>query len=69
MGIAEIDAMSHAERVETMELLWDAISRNEEECKSPDWHKDVLSERRRRLENGEAQFYTLEEAEGIVKNA
>ena len=62
MSITEIEKMSSAERLKTMEALWDAMCHEVNEPKSPEWHQNVLSERRRRIETGEAKFYTLQEA-------
>ena len=42
MGVAEIQKMSTAERLRTMELLWDALLHEGKEVDSPDWHRDVL---------------------------
>ena len=61
MGIAEIRSMTSSERLETMERLWDALCHDPVEPSSPAWHKDVLSQRRERIESGEAKFYTLDE--------
>ena len=69
MGISEITAMSHEERVETMELLWAAMTHDSSELESPSWHEGVLDDRRKRIESGEAKFYTLEEAQDMLNNA
>lgn len=44
-----------------MELLWDSISRADSDVESPDWHAEVLSERKRLIESGEAEFLTMDE--------
>ena len=62
MSIAEIEKMSAAERLQIMEALWDTMCHEVKEPESPGWHQDVLAERRRRIESGEAKFYTLREA-------
>ena len=62
MSITEIERMSATERLQTMEALWDAMCHEAKEPESPGWHRDVLAERRRRIESGEAKFYTLQEA-------
>lgn len=67
MSIAEIKAMSSAERLEVMELLWDSITHESAEPRSPKWYEGVLDERRKRIE--EAKFHTIEEAQEIVNNA
>ena len=62
MGTAEIEAMDTAERIRTMEALWDALCHGPVEPESPDWHGEVLEERRRRIDAGEARFLSLDEA-------
>ncbi len=61
MSIAEIENMTTSERLRTMEALWDAICHDSAEPDSPGWHKDILSERRKKIESGEAIFISLEE--------
>ena len=58
---AQIDRMSTAERLQAMEQLWEALCRSDEEIPSPSWHGDVLADRRRRAQRGEARFLTLEQ--------
>jgi hypothetical protein len=53
--------MSVAERLQAMEQLWDALYRNAEEVVSPEWHRDVLADRKERAERGEAKFLSLEQ--------
>ena len=46
MTIAEqIDHMSVAEKMQTLELLWEALSADAREVPSPQWHGDVLRNR------------------------
>lgn len=61
MNIMEIEKMSTQKRLETMELIWDIMCRNEEEIASPPWHGEVLKKRKERIESGEAKFYSLDE--------
>jgi putative addiction module component (TIGR02574 family) len=56
---AEIERMSLAERLQTMELLWRSISRNPEDMVSPDWHGEVLKKRLAKVEVGKAEFLTI----------
>lgn len=62
MSIAEIKNMSRTERLQTMEALWDALCHDSIEPDSPDWHESILAERKKRIESGEATFYSLQEA-------
>ncbi len=59
MTITEITKMSTAERLQTMEAIWDSFSHDQIEVKSPEWHKDVLSNRRKKIEQGEAKFISF----------
>jgi hypothetical protein len=39
--------------------LWDRLE--ESDVQSPDWHKEVLDDRKKRYENGELSLISLEE--------
>ena len=44
-----------------MEALWDSLIDEESEIESPEWHRDILEERKRTIEKGKAEFLSLEE--------
>jgi hypothetical protein len=67
MSIAEIKNMSTIERIQTMELLWDALSHEENAMKSPPWHENILRKRKERIESGEAKFLTLDQLKNIFR--
>lgn len=60
MNTLEIKKMSIIERLQTMEALWDALIDEESEIESPEWHGDILEERKRKIEEGNAEFLSLE---------
>ncbi len=60
MDTREIKKMSRAERLAAMEILWDSLVEEEAQVESPDWHRDVLEERKRRIESGQVEFISLE---------
>ena len=60
MGISEIKEMSTIERIQTMEMLWDALCHEEHEIESPAWHEKILKERNDRLKSGKTKFITLD---------
>ncbi len=60
MNIQEIKKMSRVERLQAMEALWDSLIDEESEIESPEWHRDVLEERRRKIQTGKAEFISLE---------
>ena len=66
---AQIDRMSTAERLQAMEQLWEALCRSDEEVPSPSWHGDVLADRKRRAQRGEAPFLTMEQLRDRLQQA
>jgi hypothetical protein len=48
--------MTLADKLEAMEALWADISRRPTDLPSPDWHKDILDERRRLVAEGKLKF-------------
>ena len=61
MNTIEIKKMSMIERLQAMEALCDSLLDEESEIESPKWHQDILEERKRKIENGKAEFISLEE--------
>ena len=49
-----LDTMSTAEKLEAMEAIWASLCSDPEAVASPAWHQDVLAERKKRLESGQA---------------
>ena len=60
MNTLEIKKMSRTERIQTMEALWDSLIDEESEIESPEWHRDILEERKRKIEKGSEEFLSLE---------
>ena len=44
-----------------MEELWDSLCHEENEIESPEWHKDILESRRKKIKEGKAEFISLED--------
>ena len=64
----DVKQMSLAEKLGLMEALWDELCRREEEIPVPNWHKELLDERQRQIEEGKAKFIDWETAkEHIAK--
>lgn len=68
MNTIEIRKMSTIERLQAMEALWDSLLYEESEIESPEWHRDILEERKRKIENGKAEFISLEELKASRKS-
>lgn len=53
----EIERMSTAERVRTMELLWRSMKAGK--VASPGWHKKILAKRLAKVEAGKGDFLSI----------
>ncbi len=60
MSTVEIENMTHIERLQTMESLWDALTHDGADIVSPDWHGSILKQRKKNIDLGDAQFLSLE---------
>lgn len=60
MDTREIRNMSRAERLAAMEALWESLTQEQVEVESPDWHADILEQRKQKIEAGKAEFISLE---------
>ena len=64
----DLKQMSVPEKLRLMEALWDELCCREEEIPVADWHREVLDERERQIEEGKATFSDWETAkERIAK--
>ena len=62
MSVSEIERMTTSERLQAMERLWDALCHDPTEPDSPAWHQEELDRRRTKVESGNAEFLSIEEA-------
>ncbi len=60
MNASEIKKMNVTERLQAMETLWSSLVYENVELESPDWHGEILSERKAKIEKGTARFISLE---------
>ena len=51
-----LDEMSVEDKLQTMELIWEDLCRNEVNVPSPAWHGEVLHERDAALKSGETEL-------------
>ena len=59
--------MTTQEKLAAMEALWEDLSRSPEAIESPEWHKDILDERRQRVADRTAQFEDWETAKAKIR--
>lgn len=62
----EIEKMTLEEKLRAMEPLWDDLCRREQDVPVPQWHKDLLDERQRLLQQGKAKFVDWEAAQKYI---
>jgi len=57
----EIEKMNTMERLQAMEVLWDALIHEKSEIESPAWHHDILKARKEKIDRGKGEFLSLKE--------
>ena len=60
MNTTEISGMSTIEKLQTMEAIWDSLIHENSEIESPEWHQDILATRKLTIEEGKAEFISIE---------
>ena len=63
--IPAIKDMTPVQRVELMEELWMAMSKQPEVYEVPERHRRILEERRAAVERGETEYIDWEETQGL----
>ena len=53
--------MTQAEKLQTMEAIWDSLTHDVLEIQSPEWHGDILAARQLKIEEGKAEYLTIDE--------
>ena len=66
-AVLPLDQMTVEEKLRAMEAIWRSLSMREEQVPVPDRHKQVLDERQRQIDAGEARFVSLEEMKESVR--
>ena len=62
----DLDHMTTEEKLAAMEALWEDLSRRDA-VPVPQWHKDILDERQRLIDEGKAQFIDWETAKKQIR--
>ena len=69
IALTDILELPLHEKLRMMEALWDGIAPQETELEVPQWHKDLLDERERLIQEGKAQFIDWEVAKQEIRDA
>jgi len=59
MSLNDIYDLPSSQKLHLIEKLWDGLDEND--ISSPDWHKEVLSDRKTRYDKGELKLTSLED--------
>jgi hypothetical protein len=62
-----IKKMDIIERLRTMEELWNSILYEGSEIENPEWHREIVEERKRKMGSGEAGFITIDKLKAMRK--
>ena len=62
-----LSEMTVAEKLQTMEALWQSLSADPAAIESPAWHEEELREREQKIESGEAKFIDWEKAKVDIR--
>ena len=60
MSIAEVKRLPLAEKLQIMEAIWEDLRARAEAVPVPEWHKDLLDERRKAVEDGREEVLDWE---------
>lgn len=61
MSIDEIKKLNPKEKIILINDIWESLESENMTVESPSWHKQVLNERIKKMENNEARYMSLEE--------
>jgi hypothetical protein len=56
MSIAEVKQLPLAEKLQIMEAIWEDLRAQAERVPVPQWHRDLLDERRKAVEEGREEL-------------
>ena len=68
-NVLPLDKMTTAEKLYTMELLWDDLSRKSGYPESPSWHGDVVALREKNLNDGKERILDWNEAKKEIRGS
>ena len=61
MNTIDIKKMDVNSRLQVMEALWNSFLEEEPEIESPEWHRGILEQRKKNIQNGKAEFISIKE--------
>ena len=59
MSLNDLYSLPASEKLHLIEQLWDSLDEND--VLSPNWHKEILRDRKKRYENSELELISLKD--------
>ena len=66
--VLPLESMSIAEKLEVIDVVWEDLRKNASEIPVPDWHREILKNRRRAFERGEIGYANWEVAKKEIRD-
>lgn len=64
-----LDEMTTADKIATMELIWEDLCRNPENLPSPAWHEQILIERQQQVQESNEIISDCKEAKHRIRES
>ena len=63
-----LSEMTRNEKLVAMNQIWEDLMKSPDDIPSPDWHKEVLAARSKRIQNGESEFKDWEASKAMLRD-
>jgi putative addiction module component (TIGR02574 family) len=64
---SDINRLTVEDKMILIEQIWSSLKQEGDALVSPSWHEDILIERLKKIESGEASYLTLDQLRGQRK--
>ncbi len=64
-----LENMTTAEKLQTMEALWESLCLKSDELPSPSWHADLIAEREKKVEEGKEKILDWSAAKNNIRRS
>jgi putative addiction module component (TIGR02574 family) len=61
MSSVDFKNMNVTDKLQYMEEIWNSLLDDEGKIESPEWHKDILADRKAKIKSGKTSFITVNE--------
>ncbi len=61
----DIKEMPVKQRLMLIEEIWNSLSNSEPEIESPDWHEEIIKERKNLIKSDKAEYISIKELKNL----